>query len=51
MIQIKLATICNKNGHQQDANINAELYTKWTNTTWKIFEETIIPGRIRFVKA
>jgi len=36
-----LTTTCNKNEQQQDAKNNAELYTKWTKTTWKIFEELL----------
>ena len=30
---------------------NAELYTKWTKTTWKTFEETIRRGWNRSIKA
>ena len=41
MIQIKLATTCNKNEEQQDAKNNAELQTKQAKTTWKIYEGTI----------
>jgi hypothetical protein len=43
-IQIKLATTYNKN-EKQDAKNIAELYTKWTKTTWKAFEEGIGRGR------
>ena len=50
MIQIKLATTCNKNG-RQDAKNNAELQTKWTKTTWKTFEETIRRSRNRSIRA
>ena len=40
-IQIQLATTCNKNEQQQDGKNNAELYTEWTKTTWKTFEDII----------
>jgi hypothetical protein len=43
--KIKLATTCNKNKQQQDAQNNTELYTKrTTTTTWKTFEETVRRG-------
>ena len=38
---IVVNTTCNKNEQQQDAKNNAELYSKWTRTSWKTFEETI----------
>jgi phosphoribosylaminoimidazole-succinocarboxamide synthase len=47
----KLSTTCNKSGQQQDYHNNAELYAKWTKTTWKTFEETIRRGRNRSTKA
>ena len=50
-IQIKLAATCNKNEQQQGAKNNAELYTKWTKTTWKTFEETIRRCRCGSIKA
>jgi len=43
LVEVKPAT-CNKNEQQQDAKNNAELQTKWTKRTWKIFEETIRRG-------
>ena len=30
---------------------NAELWTQWTKTTWKTFEETVRRGRSRSIKA
>ena len=50
-IKIKLATTCNKNEQQQDAKNNAELQTKWTKKTLKIFEGTRGRGRNRSMKA
>jgi len=49
-IQKKFAAICKKN-EKQDVINNAKLWTKWTKTTWKTFEETIRRGRIRSIKA
>jgi hypothetical protein len=46
-----LATTCNTNEQQQDDKNNAELYTEWTKTSWKTFEETIRRGRYRSIKA
>jgi hypothetical protein len=43
-IQIGLATTCDKNEQQQDVKQNAELQTKWTQMTWKTFNETISRG-------
>jgi len=48
---MKLATTCNKNEQQQGAKNNAELWTKWTKTTWKTFQETVRRGRNRSIKA
>jgi hypothetical protein len=50
-MQIKLATTQNKNEEQQDAQNNTELYTKWTKTTWKSFEEIIRRGLNGSIKA
>jgi hypothetical protein len=49
--KIRLATKCNKNGHRQNAKNNAELWIKWTKTTWKAFEDTVRRGRNMFFKA
>jgi 23S rRNA maturation mini-RNase III len=46
---MKLATTCSKNEQQQDAQTNAELYTKWAKATWDTFEETIRRGRNRSI--
>jgi 23S rRNA maturation mini-RNase III len=46
-----LATTCNKNEQQQNAKNNADLWTEWTKTTWKAFEETIRRDRNTPVKA
>jgi hypothetical protein len=48
---MKLATTSNKNEQQEDAKNIAELWTKWTKTTWKTFEKTIRRGRNRHLKA
>jgi hypothetical protein len=39
------------NNRQQDARNNAELQTRWTKTTWNIFEEIIRRDRNRSIKA
>jgi hypothetical protein len=44
---LRLVTRKNTTGCQN----NAELYTKWTKTIWKTFEETIRRGRNRSLKA
>jgi hypothetical protein len=49
--QIELATTCNKNEQQQNDKNKSELWTKWTKTTWKTFEEGIRRGRNRSIKA
>jgi hypothetical protein len=49
--KIKLAATCNKNEQQQDTQNNAEKQTKWMDTIWKTFEETITRGRNRSIKA
>ena len=41
---------CNMNEQQQDAKNNAELQTKLTKTTWKIFEDTVRRGRNGYIK-
>jgi hypothetical protein len=50
-MQIKLATTCNKNEQQQNAKNNTDVWTKWTKTTWKTFEDTIRWGRNNSTKA
>ena len=50
-MQIKLATTCNNNEEQQDAENNTEVWTKWTKTTSKPFEETIRRARNKSIKA
>jgi hypothetical protein len=49
-MHIILATTSYKNEQQQDAKDNAELYTKWTNTSCKTYEETIGRGRNRSIQ-
>ena len=44
-VQIKLVTTCNKTEQQEGTKSNAELYTKWTMTTWKNLEDSIRRGR------
>jgi hypothetical protein len=46
-----LATTCDKNEQQQDANSNAELLKKWGKKFWKTFEENIRRARKRSTKA
>jgi hypothetical protein len=51
ILQIKVAVTCNKNVQQQGTENNSELYTRWTKTTWKNFEETLRRGRNRSINA
>ena len=50
-MQIKLATICNKNKQEQDAKNNAGFQTKLTKMTWKAFKRLFRRGRNRSIKA